>query len=190
MLKEFFARVRGVEVRHRFFTNEGGLRKCFRDLLYIAEPVVLVIATHALPKGITVDGQTIEVAALVDILKHAGNVRAAHFSACLLMQDPAVVAQFRQLSAQTGVAISGYKTSVDWAASALIEFTYLEMLLGRGLAPAVAAGQLLKLLPFAGPAVPEESVFRAADFTIVVPQDHAAANGRPAGVKARRKAGR
>ncbi|OAI50887.1 hypothetical protein AYO44_17435 [Planctomycetaceae bacterium SCGC AG-212-F19] len=187
MLREFFARVQGLQVRHRFFTNEAGLRKCCRDLLYIAEPVVLVIATHALPGGISVDGQTIEVAALVDILKHAGNVRALHFSACLLMQDPAVEAQFRKLSAETGVAISGYRTSVDWAASALIEFTFLEMLLSRKLEPAAAATQLLKLLPFAGPAMPDDSVFRAADFTIVLPGDPGATNGRPAHSKPRRK---
>ena len=155
-------------------------------MLYIAEPVVVVVATHALPHGITVDGQTIEVASLVDILKLGGNVKLLHFSACLLMQDPASVAQFRQLAAQTGLAISGYKTSVDWAASAIIEFTFLEMVLGRGLTPQAAAQQLPKLLPFSGERVGASSVFRAADFTIVLPQDHVAANGRPA-TKPRRK---
>jgi hypothetical protein len=178
MLREFFARVPGVQVRHRFFSNEAGLRKSCRDLLYIAEPVVVVLATHALPNGIVVDGQTIEIASLVDILKLGGNVKLLHFSACLLMQDPASVAQFRQLSAHTGLAISGYRTSVDWAASAIIEFAYLDMVLARGMTPQAAAEQLPRLLPFAGAQVPDDSVFRPADFTIVLPTDHASTNGK------------
>ena len=40
------------------------------------------------------------------------------------------------LADRLGFAVSGYSTSVDWAASAILEFTYLELILGRGLPPA------------------------------------------------------
>jgi hypothetical protein len=177
MLREFFARAPHVQVRHRFFGNEAGLRRCCRDLLYVAEPVVLVLATHAGTDGLHVDGQSIPVEMLLDSLRCAGSLRLLHFSACLLMQDRAVVEQFRQFSSEAGVAVSGYRTSVDWAASAIIEFTFLDLVLSRGLSPAEAAAQMQKLLPFAGERVAHESPFGAAGFHIVTPQT-AGTNGR------------
>jgi hypothetical protein len=169
MLREFFARHSGVQVRHRFFANEPGLRKCLRDLLYIAEPIVLVLATHAGPEGVHVDGQTIGVPALVEALRPVGNLRLLHFSACSLMKDPAVVKLFRSFSKASCAAVSGYTTRVNWAASAIIEFTFLEMVLGQERPPAEAAAQLLKLLPFAGEKGVAEGAFPAAGFCIVTP---------------------
>lgn len=184
MLREFFARVDGVQVRHRFFANEAGLRKCIRDLHYIAEPVVLVLATHARPDGISVDGQTIGVPVLLDALRHAGNLRLVHFSACLLMQDAAVVKQLRDFSVEARLPISGYSTSVDWAASAIIEFTFLDLLLARGLDPAAASEQLMKLLPFAGNDEIGDVALRPAGFSIVLPdQRKPSANGAAKGKK-------
>src|SRR5262249_27838079 len=84
-------------------------------------------------------------------------------------KDPAVVELFRSFSDASGTAVSGYTTSVNWAASAIIEFTFLEMVLGQGRPPAEAAAQLLKLLPFAGEEGVEEGAFPAAGFCIVTP---------------------
>jgi hypothetical protein len=167
MLREFLARLSGVQVRHRFFANEPGLRRCLRDLLYIAEPIVLVLATHAGPEGIHVGGQTISVPALVEALGPFGDLRLLHFSACSLMKDPSVVELFRTFSDASCAAVSGYTTSVNWAASAIIEFTFLEMVLGQGRPPAEAAAQLLKLLPFAGEKGVVGGAFPAAGFCIV-----------------------
>jgi hypothetical protein len=170
MLREFFARVPGVEVRHRFFNNEAGLLSCCRDLMYLAEPVALVVATHAFADGIMLDGKKVEVRTLVEGLRYSGDLRLIHFSACLTMQDAGVVKKLRELSNQMGAAISGYSTSVNWAASAIIEFTYLEMILNRGLTPAAAAEQLLQLLPFAGDHGSANAVFPPAGFRMVLPQ--------------------
>jgi hypothetical protein len=169
MLREFFARVPSVQVRHRFFNNEGGLHKCCRDLMYLAEPVALVVATHALADGLSVDGKQVDVRTLVENLRYAPDLRLLHFSACLTMQDSAVVDTLRELSDQLRLAISGYSTSVDWAASAIIEFTYLEMVLARGLTPAAAAEQLPRLLPFVADDGPADAPFRPAGFRIVLP---------------------
>jgi hypothetical protein len=172
MLREFFARLPHVEVRHRFFTNEAGLRRCCRDLLYLAEPAVVVVASHALPEGIKVDGQTIGLEALEEALQLSGSVRLLHFSACLLLQDPASIERLRTFSRESGVAVSGYATSVNWAASAVIEFMFLELVLAHGLSPAEAAGQLTKLLPFAGDEpVPGAPALNPAGFRIVTPDE-------------------
>jgi hypothetical protein len=168
-LREFFARISEVQVRHRFFSNEAGLQKCLRDLLYIAEPIVLVLAAHAGPEGVHVDGQTITVPTLLESLTPVRNLLLLHFSACSLMKDPAVVELFRSFSTASNTAVSGYTTNVNWAASAIIEFTFLEMILGQGRPPEEAAAQLLKLLPFAGEEDVAEGAFPAAGFGIVTP---------------------
>jgi hypothetical protein len=185
MLREYFARHAHVQVRHRFFSNEAGLRRCCRDLLYIAEPVVLLLATHAVPEGIRVHGELIPVEALAEILEHVDNVRLLHFSACLIMKDPGVVERWHAFSRRAGFPVSGYSTSVNWGASAIIEFTYLELVLAQGRSPAEAADQLLKLLPFAGTKGVPGGAFAPAGFCLVTPEP--APKPRPAGPPRQRR---
>jgi hypothetical protein len=170
MLREFFARVPQVHVRHRFFTNEGGLHHCCRNLLYLAEPAVVLIATHAHPDGITVNGQTIDPRSIVESLRHASDIRLLHFSACLVMQDPDRVEALRRLGGEARLPISGYSTSVDWAASAIIEFAYLDLILARGLSPAAAAEQVRRLLPFAGDDEVPNGLYPPAGLRILLPE--------------------
>jgi hypothetical protein len=172
MLREFFARLGNVQVRHRFFVNEASLRKCCRDLMYLPEPVVLVLASHGLPQGVTVDGKTVEVRAVMESLRHATDLRLVHFSACLIMEDPAVVDSLRALSRQAGLPMSGYATSVDWAASAIIEFTYLEMILAKGMSPEAAAEQVYRLLPFSGEREVPRGAYAPAGFRLILPEGH------------------
>ena len=128
------------------------------------------MATHGMPEGATVDGQTIDVRSILDSVKDAPHLRLLHFSACLMMKDAKVVEHLGVLSKQYRLPVSGYATSVDWAASAIIEFTYLEMILSKGLTPAAAAEQVRKLLPFAGDDKIEGSPFPPAGFRVVLPE--------------------
>lgn len=166
MLREFFARVPGVQFSHRFFNNEAGLRQWCRDLRYIPDPVVVVLAAHGTAAGLGVHGQTIAPQALSESLQHADNVKLLHFSSCLTMQDGPLTQELRRT---LPFPFSGYTTSVDWAASAIAEFTYLDMILARGMSPADAAAQLPRLLSFAGDQGFDGSAFPAAGFRIVVP---------------------
>ena len=170
MLSEFFSRQPSVRVRQRFFTNESALRRHLREVTLIAEPVVLVVATHGMPEGIPLDGSTAGVQVIGDGLAYAWDLRLLHFSACLLMQDPAVLERWRELATRLGFPISGYSTSVDWAGSAIIEFTYLDMILSRGMTPAEASEQVLLLLPFAGDEEVEGGAIAPAGFRIVTPE--------------------
>jgi hypothetical protein len=68
--------------------------------------------------------------------------------------------------------ISGYDRSVDWAASALIEFHYLDMVLGRGLLPSDAADRVLRLISYAGDKDVPGSPYPAAGFRILMPNSH------------------
>ena len=164
MLREFFARVPNVAVRQRFFTNEEGLAKWCRELMYLPEPTALVFATHGTPEGLTAGGEVIRPEPIAEALQPADNVQVLHFSACLLM-DAGPAGNFaRALREKLSFPISGYTVSVDWAASALIEFTYLDMILARGLSPDAAAEQVTRLLSFAGEQGAADSPYPPAHF--------------------------
>jgi hypothetical protein len=158
MLRELFARLPRVQVRHRFYHDEHSLLHWCRQLLFLAEPAVLVLAGHGETSGLTVNGRIIPIAPILDGLRYADGLQLVHFSSCLVGQDSEralVAAPF---------PVSGYKTSVDWAQSALIEFIYFDMILEKGLAPAAAAEQLVSLVRFAGSEESPGSPYRPAEF--------------------------
>jgi hypothetical protein len=169
MLKEFFARVPGVQVCHRFFNNEAGLRRWCRDLLYMPEPTIVSIATHGTPQGLAVHGETVSATALSETLRYADNIKLLHFSACLMMQEGPGMEIVRELHRHARFPISGYTTSVDWAASAIAEFTYFDLILARGMSPAQAAEELPRLLTFAGDQGALGSRYPAAGFRMLLP---------------------
>jgi hypothetical protein len=166
MLRAFFNRVPRVQIRHRFFNNEQGLRRWCGELAYLAEPVVLVFASHGTGDGLTAGGSTIGPDVLAAALQFAGDLRLLHFSACEIMRGDAA----RIMQSKLHVPISGYSTSVGWAASAVIEFIYLDLILAQGMTPARAADQLLKLAPFAGDKPIPGAAMRPARFQLLSPK--------------------
>lgn len=163
MLRELFARRSHVRVRQRFFHDEASLLHWCGELLFVAEPVVLMIASHGLEDGLHVQGRRIDTARVLDSLKWAESLDLLHFSSCLVGLDRNRVLRGRAFP------VSGYTTSVDWGSSALLEFTYLDLVLNRGLSPAAAAAQLPTLVPYAGKRAPRGSAYRAAGFRFVAP---------------------
>jgi hypothetical protein len=171
MLRAFFARAPHVQVRHRMFQDERSLKRWCGELAYLAEPAVLVLASHGDGQGLTVDGHTVGAAALADSVRYARGLRLLHFSACLAMKDGLAPEMVRTLGKQATFPISGYTTSVDWASSAIIEFAYLDMILCRGMSPARAAEQVRLLMPFSGDKHVPGAVLPAAGFRLLVPGD-------------------
>jgi len=169
MLREFFARLGHVNVRHRFFDDEVGLERWCRELMYIPEPTCVALAAHATEEGLAAHGKTIPASVFAPYLRYADSVVALHFSSCLIMKDGKTSDLIRSLHDQVSFPISGYDRSVDWAGSALIEFHYFDMILGRGLTPAEASEQLLQLLSYAGDKAPPDSAYGAAGFRIALP---------------------
>ncbi len=158
MLKELFARLPRAQVRHRFYHDEASLLHWCRQLLFLPEPAVLVLAGHGEASGLTVNGQIIALGRILECLRYADSLQLLHFSSCLVGQDS------ERALAAAPFPVSGYKTSVDWAQSALIEFIYLDMILEKGLSPAAAAEQLTTLVGFAGAEEIPGSPYRPAEF--------------------------
>jgi hypothetical protein len=161
MLREFFARLPNVRVRQRFFHDEASLLHWCRELLYLPEPAILVIASHGSPEGLAVLGHTIDTAKVIDCLHDAESLRLLHFSSCLVAKDGGTL---DALATGRAFPVSGYTTSVDWGASALIEFTYLDLILSKNLSPAEAADQLCQLIGFAGDTTAPGSPYLPAGF--------------------------
>jgi hypothetical protein len=158
MLREVFARLPGVRVRQRFFHDASTLERWCRELAYVPEPSILLVASHGLAGGLSVHGKLIDTAHVMRSLEHAEALDLLHFSACLVGLDGG------KAMARHRFPVSGYTTSVDWGASALLEFTYLDLMLNRGLTPAAAARLLPKLVPYAGNRVLRGLPYRAAGF--------------------------
>lgn len=168
MLRELFARLPRVAVRHRFFDGAQGLLHLCEELTYIAEPVVLVITSHGEPDGVSVGGAIIDTQRILSALSTAETLRLLHFSCCLIGQDA------HGVLASAPFPVSGYLTSVDWAQSAMTEFIYLDMILGKHLSPPEAANQLVRLVAFAGDGEIENSPYASAGFRIFGIGSHSA----------------
>ncbi len=163
MLSELFARIPRVQVRHRYYHDEGSLLHWCRQLQFVAEPIVLVITGHGEANGLSVNGRIVPLRGLIEGLGSADAVQLLHFSSCLVGQDS------EKVFGNIPFPVSGYTTSVDWAESALTEFIYLDMMLEKALRPHEAAAQLLTLVRFAGDEPIPGSPYHPAGFRFFAP---------------------
>ena len=151
MLRSFFERVPSVAVRHRFIHDRADFEKYCAELAGLVEPVVLYVSSHGSPEGIAIGPDGISPEALGAALRSAGDLRLLHLGACALMAGDAP-ARIRA-AAGTGKSfpISGFVESVDWAASALVDLTYMQLVLEQGMDPAEAVAATRRMLTFANP---------------------------------------
>ena len=109
--------------------------------------------------------------AIAESLNYAGNTRLLHFSSCLMMKND-LAGQVMKYS-HARFPISGYSTSVDWAASAVIEFLYFDLIMVKGMTPKEAARQLAVLMPFSSDRQPKGTSLRPAGFKLLMPEAEA-----------------
>ena len=169
MLKEFFARLPNVAVRHRFFNDETSMARWCQEVIYCPEPVIVLISSHGTQDGVAVNGKIIDAKLVVDTLRDANSVLLLHFAACLVLKEDHAGDFARRIERPAPFPISGYTQSVDWGASAVLEFSYFDMILGRGMAPEQAAERLPKLIAYATDRAPAESPYAAMGFRFVKP---------------------
>lgn len=150
MLRTFFARTPQVKVRHRFFSDESQFRHWCAELPYLAEPVVLHVSSHGTTEGITCGGKTINAKALAECVKDIGDLRLLHFGACMVAGGDVPKQMHEALGPAATFPISGYKNVADWGGSAVIDFTFLDLMFSKGFAPEDAIRKTRKLLTFAG----------------------------------------
>lgn len=150
MLKSFFARTPQVQVRHRFFSNRQSFRRWCREIPFLAEPVLLSVASHGESDGLQVAGESIDADWIADSLNGADNISLLHFSSCRIMAGDLPEQIKKRLGIRANFPLSGYSTYVDWGFSAVFEMTYFELMLVHGYSPAEAAKIVMKMMPLAG----------------------------------------
>lgn len=150
MLRAYLRRFPRVNIRHRRFGDLPDFERAFRGLSLLAEPVVLVIASHGEQGQLLAGKDRIGATTIGKALVQAPNVSLLHFSSCEMMVGK-VPQQIRaQLPKGRTVPLSGYAVTVDWSASAVLEFLYFDLILTRSYSPAKAAALIKKDLRFAG----------------------------------------
>ncbi len=165
MLRAIFEKNPGQQVRQRFFSDAESFQRYCAEAALLPGKVVLVVAAHGGPEGIHCQAGAVKGPEIAAALASMQNLQTVHFSSCAVMAGdvPAQIASALE-SSPVFEGVSGYETPVDWMASALTEFTYLELLLARGLAAPVAAEVLTRVLTFAGDAEVKGSPIPAAHF--------------------------
>jgi len=167
MLRSFFERLPAVEVRHRFFHDRADLVRFCRDLGDLVEPVIVYISTHGTPEGIAAGRELIDGEVIGEALRDAGEIRLVHLGGCALLAG-GLGAELRTAAApHAAFPISGFRQNVDWAASAIVDFTYLDLVLEHGMPPADAVRSVRAMLSFAGQGGREEDAFPGTDLTLV-----------------------
>lgn len=148
MLKIFFTRTPNIQVRQRFYTDRSSLLKWMRESSLLAEPVVLYFSGHGSAEGLETESGPATAEILSGPLKAGGNVELVHFGSCDVMKGK-VPAELQRLAGPASrFPISGFAQPVDWAASAIADFMYLDLILSRDLSPEKAAAELKRLMPF------------------------------------------
>lgn len=167
MLKSYFSPHSNVHVRQRIFSDERSLKKWLREVSFLPERVTIAVASHGEEDGVSVGSHRIGPKVIAEGLEYAPNVELLHFSACLVMKSKMGQEILDMLKYKSPV--SGYKTSVDWGLSAIVEFMYFDLMLTRGYSPEMAAETLLKQMPVAGDKATKGAPFAPLGFSILKP---------------------
>lgn len=170
MLKAFFQRSPNVRVQHRFFRDEPDVRFWLSEVAYLAEPVLVVLSSHGQPDGIPAGGTTLGPQVFAEALRCAPNVELLHFASCLTLGESFGRDLLDRLPQGISFPVSGYSKSVDWGASAILEFLYYDLILARDLAPDEAARQLPALVSFAGDRDVPGAPFTSIGFRFLSPE--------------------
>ncbi len=151
MLRAFFERVSAVEVRHRFFHDRADLERFCHEVGGLVEPVVLYISSHGSAAGVTVGGETIDGAAIGRALAEAETLKLVHFGSCEVLRGEEPGKLLAAAAPHAPFPISGFRAAADWAGSAIVDFTYLSLVLEQDLEPAEALRFTRSAVSFAGP---------------------------------------
>ncbi|HWB05866.1 MAG TPA: hypothetical protein VG796_22790 [Verrucomicrobiales bacterium] len=165
MLRHFFSRVPSVEVRHRYFDGKEDFAKWCEELPYLNEPAVFYVSSHGTEKGITVGKEVLSGDFIGSRLRFAPEVKLVHLGACLTMSGGAPAA-LRKASG-LNMPVSGFTKVADWAGSAVIDFSYLDLVLSRKMPPGEAVRQIKSSVAFAGEGETPGMAIRPAGLKIV-----------------------
>ncbi|MCA8920288.1 MAG: hypothetical protein KDD82_00685 [Planctomycetes bacterium] len=148
MLRAFLKRHGHVKVRQRRVHDRADLERALFDVAFLPEPTAVLVACHGEGGTLWAGSDRVPAKDVASALHDAPNAFLLHFSSCEVLVD-GVAEQLLQAAGRP-LTVSGYAVAVDWAGSAVLEFLYLDLILGRGMTPQRAARAVREELRFAG----------------------------------------
>lgn len=150
MLRSFFDRVPTVEIRHRFVHHKPDLDRFCAELSGLMEPVVLYVSSHGTPEGICLGTDVITPEQLGTALRTVNDLRLLHLGSCALLAGDAPDRIRAAAAPHAPFPISGFVESVDWASSAIVDLSYMDLILEQGMDPIDAVAAVRRMITFAG----------------------------------------
>ena len=167
MLRSYLTLAPEVRVRERRFHDEADFRRFAGEVAFLAEPTVVLVSTHGTPEGLSVGDSEIAPEVIAECLSLASNVELLHLAGCDLMRGTAPERIRAALPQAHRFPISGYTTTVDWAASALADLTYLTFVFLRGRSPEEAVQKTHLASPYTASTAPADCPFVPLGLTIL-----------------------
>lgn len=166
MLRAFFERLPNVEVRHRYFHDRADFVRFCSEVADLVEPVYLYVSSHGSPEGVFAGAESIDGRTIGECLRDAGELRLVHLGGCDTLGGSMGGEILAAAAPHPAFPITGFKVSVDWAGSAIVDFTYFDLLLERGFAPEQAVRAVRSMVTFAGPLGRKDDPIAGTDLTM------------------------
>lgn len=165
MLRAFFERLPNVEVRHRYFHDRADFVRFCSEVADLVEPVYLYVSSHGSPQGVFAGADSIDGRTIGTCLRDAGEIRLLHLGGCDTLGGNMGSEIVAAAAPHPAFPVTGFKVSVDWAGSAIVDFTYFDLLLEHGFAPDRAVQAVRSMITFAGPRGREGDPIPGTDLT-------------------------
>lgn len=164
MLRAYLKRHPHVKVRHRRVYDRADLERALFEVALLPERTMVLVACHGEGGTLWAGSDRVPAKDVASALSDAPNAFLLHFSSCEVLVD-GVAKQLREAAGRP-LSVSGYAVAVDWAGSAVLEFLYLDLVLGRGMTPQRAARVVRKELRCAGDEPADGSPLGALKFRV------------------------
>jgi hypothetical protein len=169
MLGAFFERLPDVEFRQRFFSGPIDFERLAGECAELEEPVILYVSSHGGPAEIFAPGGSVTGEVIGRAVARIPNLRLLHLGACSGLAAGLPRSIRDSAGAEARFPVSGFTRNVDWGGSALVDLTYLDLVLEHGMDPVDAVEETRRLVTFAGASVPAGATIPATDLTISTP---------------------
>lgn len=168
MLRPYFKRMRLVRFRHRRVLGREDFLRHLREVAFLPEEAVVYVSSHGTPEGVAVPGGVVTAPEISEAFQDAPNVDLLHFGGCNIasgtLPEDIVAAQ----PPACRFPVSGFCRFADWSGSAIVDFTYLTLVLERRLSPADAVAATRESVRFAGSApLPGSATVMPMDLRLV-----------------------
>ncbi len=169
MLGAFFERLPDVQFRQRFFSSPADFERLVQECAQLEEPVVLYLSSHGSPQGIASPQGLVSGEVIGRAVARIPRLKLLHLGACEALAGDLPRAIRAAAGDGAGFPVSGFTRKVDWAGSALVDFTYLDLVLERGLDPIRAVQETRRLVAFASSTTTDDAAIPATDLAISTP---------------------